>query len=82
MRWFKWLEGAVKQVGISLVPQSECWGSLKTFPFSVLMGTLLITLISTLKNARYGTKAVFSGKKKKVLPCLRKLAQLLTSTTS
>lgn len=35
---FKWLEGAVKQVGISLVPQSECLGSLNTFPFSVLMG--------------------------------------------
>lgn len=35
---FKWLEGAVQQVGISLVPQSECLRSLNIFPFSVLMG--------------------------------------------
>lgn len=35
---FKWLEGAVEQVGLILVPQSECLGSLNTFPFSVLMG--------------------------------------------
>lgn len=33
---FKWLEGAAKQVGISV--QSECLGPLNTFAVSVFMG--------------------------------------------